>query len=646
MRYLTKTRFKLAVECPRKLYYTGKAEYRNTKQEDTFLQSLADGGFQVGELAKRHYPGGIEITAKGNADALAATAELLKRDNVTLFEPAIAYGNLLVRADVLIKTGSSFKIVEVKSKSFDSTDPQIEGKKGLKSGYRPYIEDVAFQAFVVRCAFPESRITCFLLLPDKSLRANIDQMNQLFKIDRSGKQVRVISDPRADGLTAADSLLCELNVDPYIALVHEHGLGTADGILSLADASSRWALTYANDAPLPALIGGQCAKCEFKAPFGDGLKSGHAECWKEANGWSDADLAEPTILDLWNFRGKQKLMDQGVRRLAEVTQQDLKLTAASHGLSNSERQWLQVDGLPLEHKAAGFFLDHDYLASEIDSWVYPLNLIDFETATVALPFHRGMRPYESVAFQFSHHIMEADGSLRHANEFLLVEPGRFPNFEFARALKEALSLNAGSVFRWAEHENTILKHIVEQLQGRDDAPTDKEELIVFLQTLIKGGSRAMIDLKELAQKGYFHPSTKGSNSLKKVLPAVLESSTFLKVRYSQPIYGTPDGIASTNFCNMIWWSADDLGLVEDPYKKLVGETSGEWDVYETSEDDLNIAAGGEATMAYGRLQYEALDEETRTSLQAKLLRYCELDTLAMAMVVEAWKDALTPANPV
>ena len=95
MRYLTKSRFKLAVECPRKLFYSGKPEYRNSKQDDTFLQALADGGFQVGELAKRLYPGGIEITAKGNAEALAATAELLRRENVVLFEPAIAHGSLL-----------------------------------------------------------------------------------------------------------------------------------------------------------------------------------------------------------------------------------------------------------------------------------------------------------------------------------------------------------------------------------------------------------------------------------------------------------------------------------------------------------------------------------------------------------------------
>ena len=47
-RYLTKSRFKLAVECPTKLYYTGKSEYANTNNENEFLAMLADEGFQVG----------------------------------------------------------------------------------------------------------------------------------------------------------------------------------------------------------------------------------------------------------------------------------------------------------------------------------------------------------------------------------------------------------------------------------------------------------------------------------------------------------------------------------------------------------------------------------------------------------------------
>jgi hypothetical protein len=51
MRYLTKSRFKTALECPNKLYYTKKQEYANQKEFDPFLEALASGGFQVEELA-------------------------------------------------------------------------------------------------------------------------------------------------------------------------------------------------------------------------------------------------------------------------------------------------------------------------------------------------------------------------------------------------------------------------------------------------------------------------------------------------------------------------------------------------------------------------------------------------------------------
>jgi hypothetical protein len=79
MRYLTKSRFKLAVECPTKLFYTGKPKvYRDTKQEDSFLQMLAEGGYQVGELAKCQFPEGVEVKATDHQSALAQTALLLQ----------------------------------------------------------------------------------------------------------------------------------------------------------------------------------------------------------------------------------------------------------------------------------------------------------------------------------------------------------------------------------------------------------------------------------------------------------------------------------------------------------------------------------------------------------------------------------------
>lgn len=72
-RYLTKSRFKLATECPTKLFYTGKSEYANQNLDDSFLLALADGGFQVGELAKCYFPGGHDIKTLDYDEALADT---------------------------------------------------------------------------------------------------------------------------------------------------------------------------------------------------------------------------------------------------------------------------------------------------------------------------------------------------------------------------------------------------------------------------------------------------------------------------------------------------------------------------------------------------------------------------------------------
>lgn len=131
IRFLTKSRFKLAVECPTKLFYTGKtSEYRDTMQENDFLAMLAEGGYQVGTLAKLRYPEGIEIEGLGHAQAEAQTREYLQRENVILFEPAIRVGNFFIRIDILIKTGNRFELIEVKAKSYSSLEPNIEGKRG------------------------------------------------------------------------------------------------------------------------------------------------------------------------------------------------------------------------------------------------------------------------------------------------------------------------------------------------------------------------------------------------------------------------------------------------------------------------------------------------------------------------------------
>ena len=77
--------------------------------------------------------------------------------------------------------------------------------------------------------------------------------------------------------------------------------------------------------------------------------------------------------------------------------------------------------------------------------------------------------------------------------------------------------------------------------------------------------------------------------------------------------------------------------MRDPYerlKTLAVEMLGE----EPAPDDVEVAEGGAAAMAYARLQFEDLTAAQRTQIEQALLRYCELDTFAMVMIMEAWLE--------
>ena len=52
----TKSAFKQALQCPASAYYYRNPQlYANQQLDDEFLESLAEGGFQVGEAAKVYY---------------------------------------------------------------------------------------------------------------------------------------------------------------------------------------------------------------------------------------------------------------------------------------------------------------------------------------------------------------------------------------------------------------------------------------------------------------------------------------------------------------------------------------------------------------------------------------------------------------
>ena len=436
------------------------------------------------------------------------------------------------------------------------------------------------------------------MMPDKSVTASQDRMNQLFKIVRDERQVRVTRSADASTVTPQPNLLAKVPVDEFVEIVYKEGVGSNGFQQPLDQAAKEWAKAYAADQKIPPLPGGRCKDCEFKAASGDELRSGLQECWSQAFGFTADDFAQGTVLDLWNFRKKDELILQGRIRLSSVQPGDINVTDGGETLSVSERQWMQAKGIPQEDDRGGYWIADAHMRAEMATWRYPYHFIDFETSAVAIPFHEGMRPYEQVAFQYSHHVMHADGYVEHKGQFLLAEPGKFPNFEFARSLKAQLDGDIGTVFMWSHHENTILNRIMVQLDESMNPPEDAVELKIFLASLIKSGKRAMYDLCDLAKAAYFHVDTKGSVSIKKVLPAMLASNAWLRERYAKPIYGAAGGMPSLNYKDFAWLPTDDHGkFISDPYEilrdygsEMLGESL---DAYQ-DPDELVIAEGGAA----------------------------------------------------
>lgn len=646
-RYLTKSRYKLAKQCPTKLYYTGKpAEYPDIKHEDPFLKALADGGIQVGELAKCYHPGGIDINTLDYQEALDRTNEALKKDKVIIYEAALRYQDCFVRVDILIKNGKRIDLIEVKSKSIEGFDEKVFLNKSgtITSDWIEYIEDITFQTWVGRKSFPNYDIYPALMLIDKTVTAPEDGMNRKFILSRDPKgrtRVKINGDvsPKALGT----SIMRIIPLPHCVEMVMTGQAYAQTPELSFEDEIAFFVKEYTSDHKIDIPVSfSRCNSCEFRADASQekqGMKSGFKECWKSQYKLKDKDFLEPWINQISRLQARtadKNFLPSSKILLDQIDNDDL--------LGLSERQRLQVEKTRKQDSAPWF--DRAFIRRELSQWKFPLHFIDFETAASPIPFFKGIRPYEHVVFQFSHHLYHEDGTYEHHGEFLGVESDSFPNFEFLRALKKELDQDQGTILRYSPYENTMLNVIYAQIERFK--PADAKELKAFIEKITEPternedkwipGPRNMVDMLPLIQNGFYQKRMEGSNSIKVVLPAMLQSIKPLQKKYSQPVYGDKAGIKSLNFDEKIWFKKDENGEVLDPYRLLDPLVDDKY------EDELaliakgdRLADGGAAMMAYAKLQYTDITPPESKLLREGLLRYCELDTLAMVMIYEGLK---------
>lgn len=606
---LSKSDFKSARECPAKLYYREK-RYPTTKDDDPYLRMLAVGGYMVEAIAKMLHPGGLYLEYGGNVQEDAAkTLAALQAENVTLFEATLLSGNKLARVDILEKKGNKVRLIEVKSRSFDSTEniARILEKKGncfrgkrkpfaITPDWLPYIEDVAFQTMLLREIIPNAQVTPFLALVDKSKRISVDELPRYFRVERregsngSSQVHKVHFDGDAETLRN-DGMIAEIDVSAEVDEVMEN----------VCQQAAIFAASLESEpTKLHAEPGLHCAACEYRS-LGLMQPDGFSECWGELG------AASPSVLDLYSASSVggrdtpylNEMIRQGNASLLDIPENQLGKKNGELGVIG-ERQLIQ-----LRHTRDNTVWHSPDLRHSLESVQYPIHFIDFEACRLAIPPHAKMRAYGQLAFQWSCHTVSAPGATPVHAEWLN-DREFWPNGEFARSLRRQVG-DTGTVLTWSSFEGSVLKAVSDELQIFSEYDP---ELSAWIADLV--GSGRILDMNKLTLSGFFHPGMRGRTSIKVVLDAIWKSDEAMRVRFEQVAGRTGDP-------------------EKGPYAALPP--------LEINGVLQEVAEGTGAIRAYEAMMFgvERDDHATRDQWKELLLRYCHLDTLAMVLIWEYWE---------
>ena len=603
-RLLSKSRFKLALDCPTKLYYRLQ-RYPGSGDEDPYLSFLADGGFMVEAIARALFPAGVEVNPHVGESPAAATLRLLESGtSVDLFEPVFEADGCSARIDILSRRGQVLRLIEIKAASFDSEEEEgdhpFRGKRGgIEGRWKPYLQDVAFQTMVLRRALGGAfEIRPELCLVDKSKTSTEDSIFA---------KVELLSESEAGfGRTRARYL------GDVEAIRQDHLLGFVDAsaeveellpdieplALKLAAEISRDPIARM-DSPLKR----ECRDCEYRGAAREGEKDGFTECW------GALAAGEPHFLDLYRIdlldgrdrEGVAKLVELGISALVDVPESRIRADRAT-----GVRQLKQIECV-----RNGTEWCDPSLGEALAAAKFPLHFVDFETSRIAVPYHAGMHPYEQIAFQFSCHTLERiDGDLQHREWINLKDA--YPNFEFARALRDAIG-DTGTMLVWSDHEKSVLRDIHRQLDRYGEHDPALASWLESLAADVKDGGR-ILDLNDLCREGYLHPDMDGSTSIKYVLPAVWRANPFVR---EHPWFAE--------------YLREENGRLLSPYEALEGRATRSEFVEAVRDGTGAMRAYQE--MLFGRRKGDAAFRDLHRGL---LLQYCKLDTAAMVIIWVHW----------
>lgn len=268
-------------------------------------------------------------------------------------------------------------------------------------------------------------------------------------------------------------------------------------------------------------------------------------------------LPENNIFTLYRLKKAEafKLLDKGVLEINDIPD-TIKLNS---------RQLIQRECV----RNGKAHIDKTGVMDFLNRLQFPLYFLDFETFGPAIPPYDNSMPFRQIPFQFSVHLWKTPDS-KPVHHSYLADARKDPRPEILSRLKEALGEKGSIIAYNMSFEITRLKECVEAFPEYQEWFNEVRPRFIDLLTPFR-------------EFHYYHPSQKGSASIKRIVPPLTDKS------------------------------------------------------YE----DMDIADGGLASSEYVRVTFGDVLGSERQRVYETLLKYCELDTQVMIDIVEGLRKVVS-----
>lgn len=408
-----------------------------------FEKQIIETGNEVELEARKLFPTGVLVEGR-EEKAIEETKKLLESGERTLFQAAFEKP-ASTRADSSTRGGDGyFAALDVLKKEENGKFSIYEIKATNSIDKNTHYHDLTFQTNLLRRCGLEIEKTYLIHLNPKYVREGELDLTQLFAVEDVTEKVEELKD----------------EVEEEMAL----------------------ALQYIQQEKEPP---GYCS-CIYKG------RSSHCTTFH----YSNPNIPKYGVHDLARIglsKNKLKsLIDDNIFELGDIPE--------SVELSDNQKNQIltYLDDIEIISK--------EEISQELDSLVFPLYFLDYETFPSALPRFDQYSPYQQIPFQYSLHVLDNPEAEPVHKDFLYTKSDD-PSVSFYRSLADHIG-NKGNVIVW--HKS------FECGRNREIANRVPESAEFFKQL-----DERVYDLEDIFKKQhYVHKDFKGSSSIKKVLPVL------------------------------------------------------------------------------------------------------------------------------